>query len=182
MIKWNEYTWYSKWASLIFFILILPILTFYIGTQYQEAKYVSKVAVSQNILDKSVKQSPLVSSTSTNLYRDDLIEFQYPSGYSVKDSWPGSDYEQLEISNGIVTFFISDVPAGFGDDWSSYAPSENFAGYKIRYLQSGQSFRMVASKESVPYSITAVISNGEDASNSEIKAVFQNILRSLKEI
>lgn len=34
-IKWNEYTWYSKLLAAIFFIVILPAWTFYIGTQYQ---------------------------------------------------------------------------------------------------------------------------------------------------
>src|SRR5581483_8299212 len=36
MIKWNEYTWYSRLAALIVFILLLPILTFYLGVQYQK--------------------------------------------------------------------------------------------------------------------------------------------------
>jgi len=36
MIKWNEYTWYSKLAALIFFIGVLPCLTFYIGMQYEK--------------------------------------------------------------------------------------------------------------------------------------------------
>lgn len=34
-IKWNEYTWYSKLSAAIFFILVLPAWTFYIGTQYE---------------------------------------------------------------------------------------------------------------------------------------------------
>ena len=38
MIKWNEYTWYSKTLAAIFFIIVLPILTFYLGTQYQATK------------------------------------------------------------------------------------------------------------------------------------------------
>lgn len=36
MIKWNEYTWYSKLSALVLFILILPILTFYIGRKYEQ--------------------------------------------------------------------------------------------------------------------------------------------------
>jgi hypothetical protein len=34
-IEWDRVTWYSKFAAVIFFILILPIWTFYIGRQYQ---------------------------------------------------------------------------------------------------------------------------------------------------
>jgi len=35
MIKWNKVTWYSKLGAIILFILVVPILTFYIGTQYE---------------------------------------------------------------------------------------------------------------------------------------------------
>jgi hypothetical protein len=38
MIEWNKYTWYSKLAAALFFIIVLPAWTFHIGTQYQEAK------------------------------------------------------------------------------------------------------------------------------------------------
>ncbi|MBX4198339.1 hypothetical protein KW782_03335 [Candidatus Parcubacteria bacterium] len=37
-IKWDEYTWYSKCTAAIFFIIVLPLWTFYIGTQYQLTK------------------------------------------------------------------------------------------------------------------------------------------------
>ncbi len=43
MIEWNKVTWYSKLAAIIFFIGILPVLTFYIGTQYQEVKDLSHI-------------------------------------------------------------------------------------------------------------------------------------------
>ncbi|HZS42737.1 MAG TPA: hypothetical protein VFA52_00780 [Candidatus Paceibacterota bacterium] len=35
MIKGNEVTWYSKLAAIIFFIGVLPTLTFYVGTQFE---------------------------------------------------------------------------------------------------------------------------------------------------
>ena len=38
-IKWNKYTWYSKMLAVIFFIGVMPVLSFYIGTQYQGALY-----------------------------------------------------------------------------------------------------------------------------------------------
>ncbi|MBP6974682.1 MAG: hypothetical protein KBB54_01940 [Candidatus Pacebacteria bacterium] len=34
-MQFNVVTWYSKLLSIIFFIAVLPVLTFYIGTQYQ---------------------------------------------------------------------------------------------------------------------------------------------------
>jgi hypothetical protein len=35
MVIWNKVTWYSKLAAVILFIGVLPVLTFYIGTQYE---------------------------------------------------------------------------------------------------------------------------------------------------
>ncbi len=36
MIKWNKVTWYSKFAAVIFFLLILPIWTFCLGRYYEK--------------------------------------------------------------------------------------------------------------------------------------------------
>ncbi|MSU55492.1 MAG: hypothetical protein EXS46_03070 [Candidatus Taylorbacteria bacterium] len=36
MIKWNKVTWYSRLGALILFLIVVPILAFYVGTQYQE--------------------------------------------------------------------------------------------------------------------------------------------------
>jgi hypothetical protein len=35
-IKWNEYTWYSKLGAVILFIGVIPMLAFYVGTQYEK--------------------------------------------------------------------------------------------------------------------------------------------------
>lgn len=35
-IEFHKVTWYSRWAAFLFFLLVLPILTFYIGTQYEQ--------------------------------------------------------------------------------------------------------------------------------------------------
>lgn len=34
-MKWNEVTWYSKVGAVILFLVVVPALSFYIGTQYQ---------------------------------------------------------------------------------------------------------------------------------------------------
>lgn len=36
-IQFKKVTWYSKLASIIFFLCIFPVLTFYLGIRYQEA-------------------------------------------------------------------------------------------------------------------------------------------------
>lgn len=35
-IQWNTVTWYSKLGAIILFILVVPMLTFYIGIQYEK--------------------------------------------------------------------------------------------------------------------------------------------------
>lgn len=40
-IQWNKVTWYSKLAAIIVFILIVPLLTFYIGMRYQEVQLIT---------------------------------------------------------------------------------------------------------------------------------------------
>jgi hypothetical protein len=37
MIEWHEVTWYSRLGSFILFLGVVPVLTFYIGTQYELA-------------------------------------------------------------------------------------------------------------------------------------------------
>lgn len=39
-MKWNKYTWYSRWAALVVFLFILPAWTFYLGTQYELTKMI----------------------------------------------------------------------------------------------------------------------------------------------
>lgn len=49
-MQFNVVTWYSKLLSIIFFIAVLPVLTFYIGTQYQltvDAETTQTVVASQ---------------------------------------------------------------------------------------------------------------------------------------
>ncbi len=54
-MQFNVVTWYSKLLSIIFFIAVLPVLTFYIGTQYQLAV---DAGTSQTVL---LSQAPIVS-------------------------------------------------------------------------------------------------------------------------
>lgn len=52
MIKFNEVTWYSKLAAVIFFIGVLPILIFYIGIQYEKTKSVFIIEIPENSISK----------------------------------------------------------------------------------------------------------------------------------
>jgi len=66
MIIWNRVTWYSKYLALIFFTIIFPIWTFYLGTQYE--KTVSELAYYSapvNFVVNNSTTTPVVKSTTT---------------------------------------------------------------------------------------------------------------------
>ena len=44
-IEFNKVTWYSQLATIIVFTIIVPILSFYIYTQYQETFAILDVQV-----------------------------------------------------------------------------------------------------------------------------------------
>ncbi len=69
-IKWNTVTWYSKLLSVIFFIAILPVWTFYLGMKYQEAKEVLQTSSTQ-----SFNENPKLDQKNEILFlrRDDNI-------------------------------------------------------------------------------------------------------------
>lgn len=75
-MKWNQYTWYSKWASLLFFILVLPVLTFYIGIKYQKTITVLNFTNSNLILEKRNKdKEDLIKENSSSTL--DFIQFTH---------------------------------------------------------------------------------------------------------
>ncbi len=43
-LEWNRVTWYSRLWALLVFLLIIPVLAFYIGTQYQRTIEVLTIA------------------------------------------------------------------------------------------------------------------------------------------
>lgn len=34
-LEWNRVTWYSRLAALLVFLLMVPAVSFYVGTQYE---------------------------------------------------------------------------------------------------------------------------------------------------
>jgi hypothetical protein len=70
-IKFNTVTWYSKLFSILFFIAVLPILTFYIGTQYQlTVSYQNGQPVSLVPIVKKEKVEPKIDIGTSELSGD----------------------------------------------------------------------------------------------------------------
>lgn len=67
MIIWNRVTWYSKYLALIFFTIVFPIWTFYLGVQYEKtvyelAYYSAPISI---VIDNTSTTSEAVKSTTT---------------------------------------------------------------------------------------------------------------------
>jgi len=77
-IKWNEVTWYSKLFAAIFLLGVLPVLAFYIGTQYELAIRANSVQVVR------VAGSPEISNSKLSGWKTYLnpvygFSVQYPA-------------------------------------------------------------------------------------------------------
>ena len=57
-IKWNEDTIYSKVATIIIFIGLLPAFAFYIGTEYQETKTILNFSLPQISTHSTPEKEP----------------------------------------------------------------------------------------------------------------------------
>lgn len=57
-LEWNKVTWYSRLGAIVFFIGVVPALSFYIGTQYE----LTAQAVSQadNYASQRLGLAPIV--------------------------------------------------------------------------------------------------------------------------
>lgn len=84
MIKFNEVTWYSKLAAIIFFMGALPALSFYIGTQYQLANE-SGQAAAINEAHQSTKLQNLNAANSL-AYMQKMTCNNYPNYFVITHS------------------------------------------------------------------------------------------------
>ncbi len=65
IIEWNKVTWYSKLGAVILFILIVPILTFIIGREYQKTvEVLGYQSVVQNTVIDSGTSSDAVATVA----------------------------------------------------------------------------------------------------------------------
>lgn len=69
-IQWNIVTWYSKLLAVIFFIIILPIWTFYLGMRYEEVVNVLSLFSNQTIPTVSTNDrfnNTIISTSTTSI-------------------------------------------------------------------------------------------------------------------
>ncbi len=122
MIKFNEITWYSRLAAILFFLAVFPILCFYIGTKYQEVREQSDVQHDQssmslrqhpencpngtlvktlNGMQCDVSESEAASSWKT--YKDERFEFSYSAEYGTSTYQVFGSSNELNFGNNRLT-------------------------------------------------------------------------------
>ncbi len=116
MIKFNEVTWYSKLAAVLFFLAILPVFTFYIGMQYKEvqqlnmsaALYQSQDAPASVPKPKNEDVTAVSKKVLTALRNKDYaaLEALSSSDGLVFEEYPNLDFTKSDITKER----ISDVP------------------------------------------------------------------------
>jgi hypothetical protein len=90
MIEWNEYTWYSKLGAIILFILVVPVLAFYVGVQYEETLETLDSSntyptipnvIGPVVQDQAIGSSSLVSNVKTASVTSNLSDVNplYPN-------------------------------------------------------------------------------------------------------
>ncbi len=123
-IKWNEVTPFSKWAALIVFLLVLPVLTFYIGMKYNETRNALYIGA---LNQKTADVVPVPSSTEPEVTpmpeavsQEELQTlFQGAREYVVKNSALGNNFE-LTLSKYTFNEVIFDVTDRlFNTGWAS---------------------------------------------------------------
>ncbi len=134
MIKFNKVTWYSKLAAIVFFIGILPTLTFFIGAQYQEVKNLNlsetsiQISKTPTVRDttKDVSTSPDASVVKD--LKVSLVKAGGNSGYEKKENIVVNNQEQWKDTWNKVYSTYRSVPELPSVDFSKSTIIAAFAG------------------------------------------------------
>lgn len=78
-IVWNRVTWYSRLLAVIFFVIVMPILAFYIGTIYEETK-LSLETTAFSVVAPQSTVSTITDVTNTQRSEGTPVTTPTPSG------------------------------------------------------------------------------------------------------
>ena len=121
-IKWREYTWYSKLAALIFFVLVLPGLTFYIGVQYEKTNnYLKEIEKQSNIQNNTkLAEEVLEKGCYTSVLRKDKYTFEILGSENglVSGRLSYNNYEKDSSSGAFLGVFKDNILLG---EYSSFS-------------------------------------------------------------
>lgn len=115
MIIFNKVTWYSRLLAIIFFIGVLPTLTFYLGTKYFDIINNQKMItidrrppLGQSSKEKWVVYKDFESGVSFEypkiIEQSDIEKFNFPDGSGEKG------FYDIDLSFSTSTSLVLDVP------------------------------------------------------------------------
>lgn len=131
MVKFNEVTWYSKLAAIIFFLGVFPLLTFCIGVQYE--KTVTTITTSPVFIPQLPPRSTVSSPT------DSVITWQMASSSNSQYTYPQiTNYPDTKImtkvnaviSKALLDLECTEVYSGASTTWDIQT-SVDYATYDI---------------------------------------------------
>lgn len=139
-IEFNKVTWYSKWSAVVLFIIIIPILTFYIGREYQKTVYIVEnnstyVADTEEVGESLTTQSKF-SDPMNATYIIDGQEISLVDGASESDGAETKIFGQPvegDINNdgqADSTFFLYQDTSGTGTFFFVVASIKTGEGYE----------------------------------------------------
>ncbi len=89
-IKFNEVTWYSKLGAAIFFLVVLPVLLYYVNMQYREVKILLNEAKAPVIVEKESDTQEVFLNLLNGTYLIGDQEVSFIDGISEQEISPGS--------------------------------------------------------------------------------------------
>ena len=130
-IEFNKVTWYSKLGAIILFLLFLPMLTFYIGMQYEKTSEIIKKenTMGQNVtsgVDDSLilslasayngKVVEQISDSGDNFGKKEKVIEWYPKQADIDTFFQEKNQNTMNIglSSKLVTKIISSVTTASG--------------------------------------------------------------------
>lgn len=102
MIKWNEVTWYSWYGAIILFIVVLPVISFFIGREYEATRAVllQKVEDAPFVPTVHVQASTTTEETVFNNKKDFSAVNMGEKGISFNVASVPEDTGKIKISYG----------------------------------------------------------------------------------
>ncbi len=106
-IKWHEVTWYSKLGAIILFLVVVPVLCFYIGMQYQavvDSSYVPQSSQDsyhpQSSADENENRTPKPITGWQTYTTSNGYTFVWPTGWPAEVSTVRGE-EVYTLSDGV---------------------------------------------------------------------------------
>ena len=116
MIKWQEVTPLSRWASIVLFVGVIPALSFYVGIQYEATYLVMSQSTQSNPSNVSAIGS-MASSTATTPNQTittatTTLKLYINKSYGFQFSYPASLNAFEGLTDDVTTKVNSDGVAG----------------------------------------------------------------------